>query len=140
MLTVSDIMQLKVVALRPESTLGEAITTLYECGISGAPVVIDDNRLVGIISELALLDVLFDPTLKGAPVADYMTKEVHSLAEGDSLTQAVHMIVLYGVQRLPVVRDGQLVGVVSRRDLLAQCSTLSEPLADPLDEMMPQLQ
>jgi predicted transcriptional regulator len=47
-------MRREVVTLRPESTLGEAITTLCEHGISGAPVVIDDNRLVGFIWHLSV--------------------------------------------------------------------------------------
>ena len=139
MLTVSDIMRREVVTLHPESTLAEAISTLCKRGISGAPVVIDDQHLVGVITEFALLDVLFEPTLKNAPVADYMTAEVYSLAEEDSLTQAVHMIVLYGLRQLPVVRDGRLVGVVARRDLLIHSSNLTEPLADPLNELVPQL-
>ncbi len=138
MLTVSDIMQKDVVTFRPETTLSEAIAVLCDRHISGAPVVSVDNRVVGVISELALMDVLFDMGLKKQKLAQYMSTEVHTISEKSSLTQAVHMFLLYRVRRLPVVCDGKLVGIVSRRDLLNLCEKLEEPLQAPLQELMPE--
>lgn len=139
MLAVSNIMQRDVVALHPETTLGEAVELLCAHHVSAAPVVSDGSRLVGIISEFALMDVLFDPALRETPVSQYMTVEVHTLDEKDSLAKVVHLFALYGVRLLPVVHDGQLAGIVSRRDLLIQSSSLAEPLAEPLDGLLPQL-
>lgn len=136
---VSDIMQTEVEVLRPNNTLREAITVLYEESISGAPVLAEDGKLVGIISEYFLMDVLFDPKLKNAKVSDHMTTDVHCLMEGDSLTHAVHMFVVYGVRRLPVLRGEELVGIVSRRDLMRACLDLEEALIAPLQELMPEL-
>jgi len=138
MFMVADIMQKDVVTFRPETTLGEAIAVLCDRHMSGAPVVSADNRIVGVISELALMDVLFDMELKSKELAPYMSTEVHTINEQSSLTQAVHMFYLYQVRRLPVVRDDKLVGIVSRRDLLTMCEKLEEPLAAPLQELMPE--
>ena len=137
--TISDIMHSEVVTLSPDTTLGDAITLLCEHSISGAPVVSDEGKLVGVISEFALMDVLFDPNLKNAKVSQYMTPEVHCLTEDDTLTEAVHMFAIYGVRRLPVVRNGKLIGIVSRRDLMQYSLKLKKPLAAPLQEFMPEL-
>ncbi len=139
MSTISDIMQTDVIAFQPEDTLGFAIATVCDRQISGGPVVSEDGTLLGVISEFALMDVLFDPKLKDAPVSQYMTEDVYTLSKDDSLTQAIHMFVLYLVRRLPVVENKKLVGIVSRRDLLNQCSQLEQPLLEPLQEFMPQL-
>ncbi len=139
MQTVSDIMRREVIAFRPDTTLGEAIAILSEQNISGAPVLSEEGKLVGVISEFALMDVLFDPELKDAKVSQYMTREVHCLTEKDSLTQAVHMFAIYRVRRLPVMRDEELAGIITRRDLMTLCLTLKEPLAEPLEELMQEL-
>ena len=135
--TVTDIMQEDVITFRPETTLSEAIAVLCDRHISGAPVVSSDNQVVGVISELALMDVLFDMEMKNQPLSNVMSTEVHTIKESSSITQAVHMFLLYRVRRLPVVSEGKLVGIVSRRDLLKLCETLEEPLQAPLQELMP---
>lgn len=137
--TISDVMQKDVEVVRPDATLREAIMVLCEGGISGAPVQADNGKLVGIISEYALMDVLFDPELKNAKVSDHMTPEVHSLTEEDTLTHAVHKFIIYGVRRLPVMRGEELVGIVSRRDLMRACLDFEEPLVAPLQEFIPEL-
>jgi len=138
MLLVSEIMQKEVVTFRPETTLGEAVAVLCERNISEAPVLSADNRVVGVISELTLMDVLFDFDLKNQTLARVMSVDAHTIDAQSSLTQAVHMFLLYGVRQLPVVCDGKLVGTVSRHDLLALCEKLDEPLATPLQELMPE--
>jgi CBS domain-containing protein len=132
-------MQRDVVSFRRETTLAEVIAALCERHVSGAPVVDEDGALIGIITEYALLDVLFDPSMKTAPVSKFMSEEVYSLSEDDSLTRAVHMFALYGARRLPVLRETKLVGIVTRRDLLEFCIGLDQPLAAPLEELMPEL-
>ena len=136
-LKISDVMCQKVLAFHPDTKLAEAINLLCRHKVGGAPVVSADNHLVGIITEFTLMDVLFDPQLNSADVARYMSTEVHTLTEQDSLTRAVHMFALYGVRQLPVVRDGKLVGLVTRRDLLNMSAQLEAPLATPLEEFFP---
>lgn len=130
--TVKEIMSAEPMILAPESTLAEAIELLARHNCGAAPV-IADGEMIGIISELELLDVLFDSALRDSPVSEFMSRQVRTIAEGDSLGHAAHMFALYGIRRLPVLRDGRLVGIISRRDVLLSAirsdSSFSEEVA-----------
>jgi CBS domain-containing protein len=91
---------------------------MLEHEISGAPVVDAGQNLVGIISELRLLEVIYTPELKVAPVSQFMTRDVLTVTEATLLSEIATIFVLHRVRRVPVVRDGHLVGLISRRDLL----------------------
>ncbi len=114
---VKDIMSTEFATLSPQMTLGMAIELFAENECGGVPVVVD-GVLVGILSEIELFDILFDQSLRNSPVSDFMTRKVWSLCEEDSLGHAAHMFALYEVRSLPVLRDGKLVGMVSRRNFL----------------------
>jgi CBS domain-containing protein len=137
MTTAAQIMCPNPFTLSPTATLAEAMQLLTDLRMSGAPVVDGDGLLVGVISEIAMFDVLFDPSLRRAPVADFMTRSVRTVDVADSLGHVAHMFALYGIRRLPVMRNGALVGIVSRRDLLAYAMTSGEAIADPLTEWIP---
>lgn len=109
-----------VITVSPEMTVEEVISTLLENNISGVPVVDDERNMVGIISEYQLLELVFTPDLKSSPVCKFMTKEVVTVSEEAELTEVATQFVLHRVRRLPVVSNGKLVGVISRRDLLRQ--------------------
>jgi CBS domain-containing protein len=139
MATIRDVMNDQTVTIRPEATVGEAIEILTRHHIGGAPVAAEDGSLVGILSELALIDVVFDPEMRYAPVSRYMTPEVQILHPDDRLSRAAQLFALYSFRRLPVVEDGKLVGVVTRRDLMNHALRTNELLADPLVELIPSL-
>jgi CBS domain-containing membrane protein len=139
MLRIDDVMNRHVVTLTTYATLGEAATLLAEQQIGSAPVVNSRGEVEGVISEFALMDLLFDRGLESAAVVDFMSRELYTLSPRDSLTRAIHMFVLYGVHRLPVVEERTLVGIVTRRDLLEARHRLEEPLAAPLEELVPEL-
>jgi CBS domain-containing protein len=128
-----------VVRLRPETSLDEAVQSLSAYDCTGAPVVAEDGRLVGILSEQSLLDVLFDMSCRHAPVSDFMTTSVHVVEPGDSLEHAAHMFDLYGIRRLPVVEDGKLVGILTRHDLIRHVLDRGESLDNPLETLLPNL-
>jgi CBS domain-containing protein len=136
MVTVKDIMSTEAITLRPDSTIAEAIETLTRHGISGAPILSSDGWIVGIISEIGLIDVLFAPDLKDAPISRFMTEEVHVISHDAPLSQLAHAFALYRVRRLPVVENGRLVGIASRSDLLRYCLEVEQPLADPLEAIL----
>ncbi len=136
---IRDIMSKCVVKLQPHTTLRQTVTTLAELGVSDAPVVTDRGDIVGVISQLALVDMLFDHTLWELPVSTYMCAEVHTVSPDDSLSRAAHLFVLHGVCWLPVVDGGRVVGTVSCSDLLRHTMDCPEPLTEPLVELMPPL-
>jgi CBS domain-containing protein len=132
-------MNKKVIGVRPDATVAEAIEILTEQHIGGLPVVTSEGAIVGVISELALIDVVFDSSVKDALVADYMTPEVHTVHPNDPLSRAAQLFALYSFRRLPVVENGKLVGIVTRRDLMNYALKTNKLLADPLIELIPSL-
>ena len=139
MALVRDVMIKRAVGVPPDATLAEAVKILTEMHIGGAPVVAADGSVVGIISELALIDVVFSAAAREALVSDHMTPEVHTVHPDDSLSRPAQMFALYSFRRGPVGEDGKLVGLVTRRDLMNFALRTGELLTDPLIELIPSL-
>jgi CBS domain-containing protein len=118
MFKVRDIMTTNVVTVTPKATLREAAGLILRHGVSGLPVVDDQDQLVGVLSEWDLLGVLESPELELEPVGEYMTPEPLSVSEETSLVEVVDLFQTKRVRRLPVTRDQFLVGVVSRHDVI----------------------
>src|SRR5215471_15521933 len=131
---IRDIMSKVVVSIRPNTTLNDAVKVLTKHHLSGAPVVSTEGQVVGFISEPNLMDVLFDQEVRTQKVSDYMSDEVQMVHIDDSISVAANMFAMYGFRRLPVVDNGRLIGVVTRRDLLADSLVSKETFAEPLVE------
>ncbi len=115
-LRVSEIMTRKIVQVSPHQRMGNVAKVLERYRISGAPVVLN-SKLVGIISLEDLIRSLRQADLD-APVCDYMTTDVISIAAQVSVIRALELFNKVGVGRLPVVNtDGRLVGIVTKGDI-----------------------
>jgi len=139
MAVIRDIMSKIVISIRPEATLMDAVKVLTKHHISGAPVVTTQGEVVGFISEPNLMDVLFELSVRSVLVSEYMSRGVHVVESHEPISTAAAMLALYGIRRLPVVENGRLAGVVTRRDLLAYSLRNPEPLSEPLLELIPAL-
>ena len=139
MITIGQVMNKDVAAIRADATVEDAINFLTQHHTGGAPVVDGNGKLVGMISELALIDVVFDPAVKTRSVTRYMTEEVHSVGPEEPLSRAAQLFALYAFRRLPVVQDGKVVGIFTRRDLMNHALRTSMLLTDPLLEIFPGL-
>lgn len=120
MKTVRDVMTSDVVVVPSNSSVEEAGRILVENNMSGAPVVDEDGRLVGIISEFQLLELVYEPRLKYSCVRDFMTRDVLTVSADDSLNTVANMFILHRIRRLPVVENGRLQGIITRGDVLRQ--------------------
>ena len=133
MFKAQDAMRGKVVTVTPDATVEETIHLLIDRNISGAPVVDGAGQLVGIISEYQLLEVTYDAALAGRHVRDFMTKDVISVRPDTPLGEVVTLFVVHRIRRLPVVQNGRMLGIISRRDVLRylvqQDATLATPSA-----------
>ncbi len=118
MYQVKDIMTDRVVGVGPDATIDEAITLLLDHRVSGLPVVDDNGLLLGVISEIDIIDLVYKADIETSTVRDYMTREVRSLDAGASLDDAASIFCTKSIRRIPIVRDERLVGVLSRRDLI----------------------
>lgn len=117
--TARELMSSPVRTLRPHTSISEAQRILLRYGHSGLSVVDGQDRLVGVISRRDI-DLALHHGFSHAPVKGYMTTALKTIAPETSLTQIEALMVTYDVGRLPVLADGQLVGMVTRTDVLRQ--------------------
>lgn len=125
-----NVMNTDVITIPESATVGQAIERLVDRGISGLPVVDDDNLMVGVITEYELLGMIYRPEIKETPIRELMTTDVLTVGEDALLSQVVHLMQERRIRRIPVVRDGRIVGVISRRDLLRYMTEHEEALTE----------
>ncbi len=122
--TARDIMTQRLVTLRPEMRIFEAAGLLLEHGISGAPVIDGDGKLLGLLSEydclraVASAEYELDDRDSISIVSDLMTHVCHTVSPDLDLFGIAQKFVTLRVRRLPVLELGRLIGQVSRRDAL----------------------
>ena len=142
-LTAGDIMTRDVCTVFPHTSLRYVARLLSDRRISGVPVVDDDGCIVGIVTENDLLQWSDKPGEKQAwwldmlaegfdlapgfldvvqsehdKVRGVMSTDITTVTEDASVAEVAKLIVAKSVKRLPVLRDGRLVGIVSRGDLV----------------------
>lgn len=119
--TVADIMTTELVTFLADDNIEKALHTLLEKNISGAPVIDDSGGLIGILSRKDCLKVAYSALYHdswGGLVRDHMVHEVHTLDAGLSLAGAAQKFLDTPFHRYPVMRDGQMVGLICRHDIL----------------------
>jgi tRNA nucleotidyltransferase (CCA-adding enzyme) len=114
-----ELMSSPVRTIRPETTIAEAQRILLRYGHSGLSVVDAQDRLVGIISRRDL-DIAFHHGFDHAPVKGYMATNLKTIAPDTELPEIEALMVTYDIGRLPVLEADQLVGIVTRTDVLRQ--------------------
>jgi CBS domain-containing protein len=150
----ADVMRSEVRTCSPDATIAEAIRLMLDNGISGLPVVDRAGALVGIVTEGDFLrraelgterrrprwlELLASPgrlaedyvQAHARRVADVMTRDVACVAEDAPLAEVVRLMESRRIKRLPVLRDGCLVGLVSRADLLRALAGAAATAAAP---------
>jgi CBS domain-containing protein len=135
-----DVMVPDVITVSPELDVKAVANTLVTNGISGVPVVDANKKIVGIISEGDLMRrvvlgperkrswwlEIFSPDqqwaefakLHGRKAKDVMTRRVITVEPDTSLQEIANLFEEHGIKRVPVVKNGQLVGIVSRANLM----------------------
>ena len=120
---VSDHMATRLITFKPEQSINEVIETLLSRRISGAPVVNEENELIGVISEGDCLKEVvkgkYDnlPILSGK-VSEYMSTQVVSISSETNIFEAAKMFLGRRIRRFPVIKDGKLIGQISQKDIM----------------------
>ena len=113
-----DIMSKDVITISENETLGVAIKRLVQSRISGMPVIDENQKMVGIISEKDILNFIFCGHLKDTKVFEAMSKDVIHFAP-DSLIDSIALAVSQKhFRRVPIIENDKVVGIVSRRDII----------------------
>jgi CBS domain-containing protein len=146
----SDVMTTNVVSVRPETRVEEIARLLLERRISGVPVIDAAGRLVGIVTES---DLMHRPELgterhrpwwlrlfedararateyvraHGSRADDVMTRNVITVTEETPVGEIARLLEAHRIKRVPVVREGRVIGIVSRANLLQSLATQPPP-------------
>ena len=117
--TVGQVLGTNTVRIRPRTNAKFVSITLLSSHTPGGPVIDQDGRLLGFISEFDVLKALQDgKDLDLLTAEDIMAKPRYVVSESTSVEDAVHMMEKYHVLSLPVLKDGIVIKTVTRHDLL----------------------
>ncbi|TVQ22557.1 MAG: CBS domain-containing protein [Leptolyngbya sp. DLM2.Bin15] len=117
--TAQELMSSPVRTIRPSTTIGEAQRILLRYGHSGLSVVDEDSCLIGMISRRDL-DIALHHDFSHAPVKGFMTTQLKTITPTTTLSDIEALMVTYDIGRLPVLDGKNLVGIVTRTDVLRQ--------------------
>lgn len=144
----ADIMTRDVISVSPDASVMQAARLMLQRRISGLPVTDAKGNLLGIVTEgdflrrselgtqrkrARWLEFLIGPgrlateyvRACGRKVEEIMTQDLHTITEDTPVAGIVHLMERHRVKRLPVERDGRLVGIVSRANLLRAVASLA---------------
>jgi CBS domain-containing protein len=139
--TIRHILQLKgdfVWSVSPDATVLEAIRMMADKG-AGALVVLDDERIVGILSErdYARKVILQGKSSKETLVSEIMTSKVFTIHPDQTVEEAMDLMVKHHIRHLPVVENNQVVGVISIMDTTRNVIySMRQTIRDLEDKMM----
>jgi len=107
-----EIMTRDVITVQPHTPIDEIARLLVQHRITGVPVVDEEGRVLGIVSEFDLI------AKRGRVAADVMSTDVIAVSEDTPAETIADLIVQRRVRRVPVLRNGRLVGIITRADLV----------------------
>ena len=115
-----SIMTKNVITAKKDMVLTEVIALLLEWQISAMPVVDDEGKMVGIISEIDLVNLTFDGNAADTTVEEVMVTDIVSFSPNTELADLVQTFSKKHLRRVPIVSEGTVVGIISRRDILRE--------------------
>ena len=108
-----DIMTKDVITVSPTATVRNLAMTLIKNQISGAPVAGKNGKIIGVVSEADIV------AKKGKDVKTIMTKNIISVTEDTAVEDIARLMTTHRIKRLPVMRGLNVVGIVSRADIVS---------------------
>ena len=118
---VRDYMATRLVTLKPDTEILRAVHTLVDRDIAGAPVLDEDGRLVGILTEKDCMKAAVNATYYtdfAGRVSDFMSTDVETVSPDDGIVDIAKKFIESRYHRYPVIENSRLVGQISRRDVM----------------------
>lgn len=156
-MNASDVMVHNVITIGPEDNIAEAAKQLVDHDISALPVVDGEGRLIGILSEADLIhrkevdtekrrpwwmEAILPATIlsedyaksHGRKVGEVMSPHLVTAAEDTPLSEIATLMEKHRIKRIPIVRDGRLIGIVSRANLIQALASTVTMQHETLDD------
>jgi len=129
--TASDYMTTNVITFKADQEIMDVTEKIIQKKISGAPVVNDNGEIIGVITEKDCLRVIYDEKYHNlfpnkGKVTNYMSKEVVTVNHNIKINELASLFMKSNFRRYPVLRNGKMVGIISRRDVLKACRKIKK--------------
>jgi len=112
----SDIMTRRVHTPIPQASIQEVVQLLYREKISGMPVIDESNkRIIGMVTEA---DIIKNRNRDNLKVAEVMVRQLFLVEEETPVSEIATLLAERQIKRVPVVKAGQVVGIISRADIV----------------------
>ncbi len=118
MLNAKEIMDTELVAVDPYDTIGRAMSLMVDHRLSSLPVVDKTGRVLGVISDRDVTDLIDNCATENERVVRYMSSDVAKIDEEHDWVNVADAFRSSNLHRLPVTHDGKLVGTITRHDLM----------------------
>ncbi len=116
--TARDFMKQGLITVSRDASIYKAMTLLADNKVTGLPVVDENFKLEGVVTERDFLKLMHTPDFQPGPVEEYMTTDIKSFTRDDTLYDICDCLIENDFRRVPILDDGRLVGIVSRFDII----------------------
>jgi CBS domain-containing protein len=114
---ISSIMEEEVITLHKGDSIDDAIKMMLRGNVSGFPIVNDDGKVIGIVSERDFVG-LVAKIITGKSVADFMSRDVVTVQPDTKVEEAARVMISNDFRRVPIVHEGVMTGVVTTSDIV----------------------
>ena len=118
--TARDIMTQTVITAKEGLVLTDVIKLLLRWHISGIPIVADEGKLVGIITEHDVVNCTLSGHAANTTAGEIMTRDVETYSPDMLVVGIINHFASRRIRRVPVVEDGKVIGIISRRDIIRE--------------------
>jgi CBS domain-containing protein len=116
--TARDIMTAIVITAKEDMLVIDLMKLLLRWHISGVPVVDNDGMLLGIVTEHDVMNFAISGDAASTRASEVMTKQVETYDPDTLVVEIINHFAAHRIRRVPVVEDGKVVGIISRRDIV----------------------
>jgi CBS domain-containing protein len=134
---IKDVMNRNVVVVRPDISLREASKVMCEKHI-GSLIIVENDNIVGILTQTDILKAVAEERdLDATVVEDVMNKNVFTIDYEKTIEDAVNIMMEKRIKRLPVTKEGKLVGIITASDIITVEPKLITGIANLLSMKIP---
>ena len=128
MLRAKDIMNRDIITVKKDTPIFQALELMVKHRITGIPVVEEDMKLAGVISEKDVLHFFHkQQNLQEKTVYDFMTQPAIFFDENESMLDVCNLLAKQIFRRIPITSQGKLVGIISRGDIIEHIVKTKKP-------------